>query len=75
MADTITYSDGTTATGTAPLPNRSPAQQERDHLCSLRRQMRFLEQRKPGYAEARKEIAALRWAIERLEKMLWHPKT
>lgn len=65
--ETVVYSDGTTATGVAPLPRRSPAQQGHDHLCSLRRQMRFLEQVKSGHADSRREIAALRWAIETLE--------
>lgn len=49
------------------MPTRSPAQQEHDHLCSLRRQMRFLQARKPGHGGARKEIAALEWAISTLE--------
>lgn len=65
--ETVAYTDGARATGVSPLPNRSPWQQERDHMCSLRRQLRFLQQRKPGHADSRKEIAALTWAIERLE--------
>jgi hypothetical protein len=68
MIETVTYSDGAIATGKAPLPKRSPAQQERDHVCSLKRQLKFLEGRPISSGHTRREIPALRWAIEILEK-------
>jgi hypothetical protein len=63
---TVVYSDGTSVTGTGPLPKRSPAQQQHDHMCSLRRQLRFLERTGPGHRHAEREIAALRWAIDQI---------
>jgi hypothetical protein len=69
VIETVTYHDGTTATGAAPMPKRSPAEQERDHLCSLRRQLRFLESKPVSNGYMRREIPALRWAIERLQSM------
>ena len=56
-------------TGVAPLPSQSPAQQNA-HMCTLRRQLRFLQDRKPGHGEARKEIAALEWSISTLAKQI-----